>query len=328
MSSVTEYESRRLEKIKRNAALLSDLGLEHNELGAKRKQPTPTTGPKAKRQKTTRATPAIPTRVSARIASVPSKPVYNEDEAQQALPARDRQRRKPRTQPVSTTEDVPAVSTRTVEDVEQLRAGWTSWTAEAAAPTRDENGTFHFPSHAQFTPNKSPAEMLREGVFGGSYFRRLYSKALGTYIEDDWKELPGEMLDGVDTDKYLTSPTYEPEVNKYGVKCGQSIEEWEAAGWIHHSYDVRGWFQWYTRFFMGRRCEDDDRQVGRWARCVGARGRFRRGLLRWYMRNGIREVNDEGMDEVEISPVVHQTCLHWAWELRQDVLDETWRDGL
>jgi hypothetical protein len=33
----------------------------------------------------------------------------------------------------------------------------------------------------------------------------------------------------------------------------------------------------------------------------------------------------EGDDEVEgVSPAIHQTCHHWAWEIRQDVLDEWW----
>ncbi|KAH6705275.1 hypothetical protein BKA61DRAFT_493041, partial [Leptodontidium sp. MPI-SDFR-AT-0119] len=52
----------------------------------------------------------------------------------------------------------------------------------------------------------------------------------------------------------------------------QSIEEWEAAGWINHTYPVRGLFQWYCRFFMGRRCGDDERQISRWKKCASAMG--------------------------------------------------------
>ncbi|KAG9801601.1 hypothetical protein KCU77_g24106, partial [Aureobasidium melanogenum] len=172
------------------------------------------------------------------------------------------------------------------------------------------------------------AEMLAEGAFGGSYYRPLYSKSLRTTIEDDWKELPAEWLRDLSVEKYLTSPDYDPEINKFKVKCGQSIEEWEAAGWINHAYDVRGWFQWYTRFWLGRRCDDDDRQIGRWERCVGERGRWRRMLLKKYLQAGVKTVADEGVDEEEVSPVMHQTCHQWAWEVRQQSLDEAWAGHL
>jgi len=170
--------------------------------------------------------------------------------------------------------------------------------------------------------------MLREGCFGGSYFRSLYSKTLGTTIQGDWDDLPADWIAGLNVKKYLTSPAYDPEVNKYKVACGQSIEEWEAAGWINHTYDVRGWFQWYCRFFLGRRCDDDDRQISRWRKCVGETGRWRRMLLKKYVQLGVRSVADEeGDEEMEVSPVMHQTCHHWAFEVRQEVLEEYWTSG-
>ena len=150
-------------------------------------------------------------------------------------------------------------------------------------------------------------------------------------MEDDWVELPAGWIEGLNVDRYLTSPTYDPEVNKYKVSCGQSIEEWERNGWIDHQYDVRGWFQWYCRFFVGRRCEDDERQISRWSRCVGDRGRWRRALLKQYGRLGIRDVMNFGEEDEEdapdVSPVVSQTCHHWAFEVRQDVLDDYWNGG-
>jgi len=166
--------------------------------------------------------------------------------------------------------------------------------------------------------------MLAEGCFGGSYYRPLYSKSLRTTIEDDWRELPQQWTESLNVERHLTNPVYDPEVNKFRVKCGQSIEEWEAAGWIAHAYDVRGWFQWYTRFWMGRRCNDDDRQVGRWERCVGEKGRWRRMLLKKYLQSCVRTVADEGMDDEEVSPVMHQTCHQWAYEVRQPDLDMAW----
>ena len=82
---------------------------------------------------------------------------------------------------------------------------------------------------------------------------------------------------------------------------------------------------------MGRRCEDDDRQVSRWAKCVGLKGRWRSLLLKKYLQMGVREVWDDGeeVDEEgrgkEVSPVMHQTCFQWGWEVRQEELDELWR---
>lgn len=129
-------------------------------------------------------------------------------------------------------------------DVAATVAGWVEWTPQADPPTRDSEGTFRFEDEPTFTPNKSPEEMIREGAFGGSFWRPLKSRRLGIIVEDDWKELPHEWIEGLDVDTFLVSPDYNPEINKYKVACGQSIEEWEAAGWIDHRHDVRGWFQW------------------------------------------------------------------------------------
>ncbi|KAF5024551.1 hypothetical protein F66182_3314 [Fusarium sp. NRRL 66182] len=216
-------------------------------------------------------------------------------------------------------------------DAESTVVGWTAWEPEAGEPFRDAAGTFHFESHPHFQPNKSPEEIMREGSFGGSYWRPLFSKHLGITIQDDWRELPASWTAGLDVDAYLASASYNPEVNKYGVSCGQSIEQWEAAGWIAHEYDVRGWFQWYCRYWMGRRCADDERQISRWRKCVGETGRWRRILLKKYVALGIRTVfadeDEHDEDGADVSPVVHQTCHHWAYEVRQDALDRFWDEA-
>ncbi|RYP62516.1 hypothetical protein DL771_009699 [Monosporascus sp. 5C6A] len=213
-------------------------------------------------------------------------------------------------------------------------AGWSSWELTEPPPTRDDEGTYHFALHPSFTPNKSPDAVIREGSFGGSYWRPLYSKKLRATISDHWRELQGSWTSGLSAPRYLISETYDPEVNKYGVTCGQRIEEGEAAGWTAHEYDVRGWFQWYYCFWMGRRCADDERQIGRWRKCVGETGRWRRILLKKYVQTGIRSVVDEHEGEAEdveergdVSPVAHQTSHHWAWEVRQEALERFWRDG-
>lgn len=127
-------------------------------------------------------------------------------------------------------------------------------------------------------------------------------------IPSDYSDLPPQWFVDLPVDTYLTSPIPMPSTNKFRVLCGQSIEEWEAAGWIDYSFDPRGWFQWYSRFYQGRRCGDDARQVGRWRRCVGPTGRWKRILLKRYKEKGIRD--SEGDDTEDVSPLVHQTCHH------------------
>ncbi|KAL8972481.1 MAG: hypothetical protein Q9183_000536 [Haloplaca sp. 2 TL-2023] len=314
-------EEQRQHNIKRNQEHLRELGI-YRKPGSSRPPPKQSS---VKRRKIVESRPS---RASARIASAVAAPVYNDDDEDDLAP-RKRSKVVVKSKTVIKKPDPPPAIGSSSKEVERLRSGWTSWMPDADAPTRDEDSTFHFDSHPDFTPNKSPEEMLREGCFGGSYFRPLYSKRLGITVSDDYKELPDSWTQGLDVDRFLTSPQYNPEINKFKVSCGQSIEEWEAAGWINHTYDVRGWFQWYCRFFMGRRCDDDERQVGRWKRCVGDTGRWRRMLIKKYAAMGIREVFDDGEDEEgrEVSPVMHQTCFHWALEIRQNILDHYWNTG-
>lgn len=327
---MNEYEARRQANIKRNQVLVQELGLDRHNIPTKA---TPSTASRSiKRRKL--EPPAPPTRSSARIAAG-ARHNYDDDPQEHRTPARSSnnasRRRQPRPTTTTTTATSPLPPPSPRPDVATIQSGWTSWTPVAPPPTRDAAGTFHFASHPGFTPNKSPEEMLREGCFGGSYFRPLRSKALGIVVREDWRELPGAWTAGLDVGRYVARSEYDAAVNKFGVACGQSIEEWEAAGWIAHEWDVRGWFQWYCRFWMGRRCADDERQVGRWARCVGERGRWRRALLKKYVAMGVRSVFDDGDGEGEVgevSPVVHQTCHHWAYEVRQEALDRFWAEGL
>lgn len=348
------FSARRLDNIKRNKALLEELGAVAQaevirESAARTRSNQNGTGtsrqlePAAKRRRRVEKpkSNAVPTRISARIAATPAKPSYGEDGDGPAdgssgtrlrLDKKTRQGQGRSSKTPSTKREGSAVEEpRPAADIniDELQASWSSWTPSTPAPTRDEAGVFHFDSHPDFTPNKSPAEVLREGAFGGSYFRPLYSKKLGATISDDHLELPAPWTEGLDASRYLASPTYDADANKFKVACGQSIEQWEASGWIDHRFDVRGWFQWYCRFFAGRRCEDDERQVGRWKKCVGPTGRWRRMLLKKYVSAGVRTVWDDGEDEdaPEVSPVMHQTCLHWAFEVTQDVLDKYWRTG-
>lgn len=320
--SSNTLEVQRTENIKRNHALLEELGIRQKPIVRNASighNPRP-----AKRQRL--ETSKTPSRSSARIASAPARPAYSESNDETSRPAKAGRKKSKAETPVK-GQTPHVLSNVPAEEIESLRIGWADWKPSGSPPTRDENSVFHFETHPSFTPNKSPEEIIREGCFGGSYFRPLFSQKLGITVSGDYQELPSSWTSGLDTSKYLTSSSYDIDVNKYKVACGQSIEQWEAAGWINHSFDVRGWFQWYCRFFMGRRCDDDERQVSRWQKCVGKTGRWRRMLLKKYVAMGVKEVFDDGEEEesVEVSPVMHQTCHHWAFEVRQGILDEFWK---
>ena len=92
-----------------------------------------------------------------------------------------------------------------------------------------------------FSPNKSPIEVIKEGVFGGAYFRDIYSNVNNKWCKNSWKEFND--LKNIDP-KYYLSNYYDAKINKYGVKCGTSLKFWENKGWIHPNGPY-GWFQWY-----------------------------------------------------------------------------------
>ena len=108
-----------------------------------------------------------------------------------------------------------------------------------------------------FGANKTPVEVIREGTFGGTYFRDIYSGINGKWYKNSWKEFVH--LKNIDA-KFYASDYYDVNVNKYGVKYGTSLRFWENKGWINkiHPY---GWFQWYFRYWLGRRLEDDERLI-------------------------------------------------------------------
>ena len=131
-----------------------------------------------------------------------------------------------------------------------------------------------------FRPELSPKEMLELGVFGGAYFFDFPS------------ELPPEWLEHAK----LSPGKPNPQLNCFKVLASQPLEIWRAKGWIHPE-DPHGWFQWYCRYYMGRRIEDeDDRQIKRWKaiqrhiaqlrkncrpRDLACRPRQRQAILQW-----------------------------------------------
>ena len=100
--------------------------------------------------------------------------------------------------------------------------------------------------HTDFQPDLTPREMLSLGVFGGCYFPGPVDEFPPEWFEDA-----------------LIGDEPNPELNFFGVEASLPLSEWQNRGWIHHD-DPLGWFQWYCRYYLGRRMEDDARQIKRW----------------------------------------------------------------
>ena len=115
-----------------------------------------------------------------------------------------------------------------------------------------------------FGAKKTPAEVIREGAFGGTYFKDIYSGATRKWCKKSRKEF--DQLKDVDP-KFYRSDYYDVNVYKYGVKCGTLLRFWENKGWIN-KIDPSGWFQWYFRYWLDRRSSDDERQIDGWKKIV------------------------------------------------------------
>ena len=151
----------------------------------------------------------------------------------------------------------------------------------------------------EFQANKTPIEVIIEGAFGCTDFRDIYSGINEKWHKNSWKEF--DQLKNIDQ-KYC-SDYYDVSVNKYGVKCGTSLRFWENKGWINE-IDPYGWFQWYFRYWLGRRSKDDKRQINRWKKIVS---RFRGKLVKM-----IRDVGSK-FDDYSISPKIRQILLHCGY---------------
>jgi hypothetical protein len=101
--------------------------------------------------------------------------------------------------------------------------------------------------HPDFRPELTPKEMLELGVFGGKYM----TDCAAEYPEDWFAKAK------------LCPERRDPAMNFFGVNASQPLSVWKAKGWIYAD-DPRGWFQWYCRYYLGRRCPDDARQIRRW----------------------------------------------------------------
>lgn len=136
----------------------------------------------------------------------------------------------------------------------------------------------------EFAPDLSPKEMLELGVFGGKY------------VTDCTGEFPASWF----VRAKFSAVKYDPAVNYFGVRASKPLSYWKEKGWICHE-DPRGWFQWYCRYYMGRRCSDDRRQIKRWKA-------MRRHLAQ--LQKNCRK------GDLDCRPKQRQALLHWAYDSR------------
>ena len=175
------------------------------------------------------------------------------------------------------------------------------------SPVRSKNGLLHFKDHSEFAPECSPAQILNHGAFGGTYFRDIWSSVLHKSLKgsDAVKDLPPKWFSKLDMDNEVYSKVYNKNVNYFKVVCGGSLDMWETSGWIN-PIDPYGWFQWYCRFYNGRRTSDDDRQIKRWQGVTKQTGRFVSRI-----RKKCKQEH-KSLNESTVLPGVRQSLLHWG----------------
>lgn len=150
--------------------------------------------------------------------------------------------------------------------------------------SKDAQKTKTFDS--RFKPDLSPKEMLELGVFGGLYF------------SDTPKEFPKSWFRKA---KLSPDGKRHKELNYFGVHASQPLSVWQAKGWIHPQ-DPRGWFQWYCRYYVGRRTDDDERQITRWLA----------------MRRHMTQIqNNCRVGDIACRPRQRQALMHWAYDSRK-----------
>ena len=137
---------------------------------------------------------------------------------------------------------------------------------------------------AAFRPDLTPKQMLTLGVFGGKY------------MTDCRDEFPADWFESAK----LCPERHDPALNFFGVNASKSLTYWRKKGWIHPD-DPRGWFQWYCRYYSGRRMSDDERQVKRWRAMQRHAAQLHRACM---------------PGDLGCRPRQRQALLHWAYDSR------------
>jgi len=138
----------------------------------------------------------------------------------------------------------------------------------------------------RFKPQLSPKQMLELGIFGGKY------------MTDCREEFPKDWF----VNAKLSPHKSDPKLNYFGVSASQPLKVWQKKGWIYPE-DPRGWFQWYCRYYMGRRIfSEDERQIKRWLT----------------IKRHVTQVQKNCRPkDLECSKRQRQALLHWAYGSRK-----------
>jgi len=134
----------------------------------------------------------------------------------------------------------------------------------------------------EFKPDLTPAEMLAMGVFGGKY------------MTDCTNEFPKEWFKKAK----LSPEKKDPTLNFFGINASLPLKNWQEKKWLHPD-DPRGWFQWYCRYYYGRRIpEEDQRQIKRWKAIKRHAGAIKKNCA---------------ANDLACRPKQRQALLHWAY---------------
>jgi hypothetical protein len=140
---------------------------------------------------------------------------------------------------------------------------------------------------SEFKPELTPKEMLKLGVFGGVYMR------------DCKKEFPKSWF----VSAKFAKGKKDPKINYFKVFASQPLKVWIQKGWINFDHDPRGWFQWYCRYYLGRRILEYDKiQIKRWNAFKRHLGQLKKNCPK---RN------------LKCRPKQRQALLHWAYDSRK-----------
>ena len=136
----------------------------------------------------------------------------------------------------------------------------------------------------------NPQECLRQGVFSGKY------------MNDCINEFPTEWFENSKHKRSCVKCPPDSSLNKYKVKSRMSLKEWQKRGWLH-GMDNRGWFQWYCRYYIGRRDNNvDELQIRRFL-----------SFKRHQAQLNKAEVRANKIGNPTFRPAQRQALLQWAW---------------
>lgn len=139
----------------------------------------------------------------------------------------------------------------------------------------------------EFTPDLSPKEMLEMGVFGGKY------------MTDCKAEFPKSWFNNAK----LCHERHDPQLNYFKINASKPLSYWREKGWINEDHDPRGWFQWYCRYYQGRRlAQEDKRQIKRWKQMH---------------RHMAQVAKNCRQGDVSCRKKQRQALLHWAYDPRE-----------